>query len=177
MIRLHTPRLQLVALDIPHMQLLITDRPEMERRMGLERSDMRIEPLYRLELEKDMPGFTKKAEAHPDDYPWFSAWEMVHTETNVSIGGIGFAGPPDAEGKVLFGYHVDGNHHNKGFATEAIKAMTDWAFGDERTHTIVATVLRDNFPSQQVLLKNGFMPTGKVEQEGMLLYVFQKSRS
>jgi len=176
MITLETPRLRLPALDIMHTELLVTDRPELERRLGLNVSHMRIDPLYQKEIDEAMPWLLRKAEEFPEAYPWFSPWEIIHREFNLAIGGMGFAGPPDENGRVIFGYHVDENHQRKGYASEAAEALCAWAFEDPRVQAIAATIPPGNFSSQRVVRKNGFLPAGQIFQEGMELYVFEKRR-
>ena len=77
------------------------------------------------------------------------------------MGGIGFAGLPDDEGATEIGYALDEKFRGKGIATEAVQALSDWAFQDPDLHKLRAETPVDNVESQRVLEKNNFQKTGQ----------------
>jgi ribosomal-protein-alanine N-acetyltransferase len=58
------------------------------------------------------------------------------------------------------GYWVDRARNGRGFASEAVAAVLDLAFGRLRLHRVQAETLRHNVRSQRVLTKNGFEHIG-----------------
>ena len=77
------------------------------------------------------------------------------------MGGIGFAGLPDNHGTTEIGYALDQKFRGKGIATEAVQALSEWAFQDADLRMIRAETPVDNVGSQRVLEKNYFQKTGE----------------
>ena len=81
----------------------------------------------------------------------------------VLVGCIGLTPPQgaDADGAAQFGYWIARGHWNRGYATEAGRALLGLApvLGHGQ---LVANCFRDNPASARVLRKLGFHPTGKI---------------
>ncbi len=60
----------------------------------------------------------------------------------------------------FLGYRIDEDYQGKGYTTQAAKLVLDYAFNTLKLHRIEAGVLLDNFGSQRVLEKNGFIQEG-----------------
>jgi len=156
MFRIETNRLILLALDIESLMLLKKDRILLEKHLNLEFSGHQISGETLEEVNDAMKFWIEGVEQNPDNYEWYTAWEIILKEKNQSIGGIGFTGLPDENGSTIVGYHVDERFRNEGFASEALQAMVNWAFKNEKLKQLIADTQKDNIASQQVLLKNGF---------------------
>lgn len=102
---------------------------------------------------------------------WGSDWK-IDLKTGLTIGGICFKGAPDTEGFVEIGYGIDEAYRQKGYATEAVGGIVNWALEQENVRCISAQTEPDNIRSQKVLLKNGFFRDG-YGKEGPL-YKIQK---
>ncbi|MFM6914738.1 MAG: GNAT family N-acetyltransferase, partial [Aquirufa sp.] len=72
-----------------------------------------------------------------------------------------FAGLPDNEGTTEMGYALDQKFRGQGIATEAVQALSEWAFQDADLRIIRAETPVDNEGSQRVLEKNNFQKTGE----------------
>ncbi|CAH0497485.1 GNAT family N-acetyltransferase [Novosphingobium sp. CECT 9465] len=74
---------------------------------------------------------------------------------------VGSAGLVDDDGETAIGYWIARQHWNKGYATEAVRALLALAatLGHRR---IVAWHFADNAASARVLAKTGFRPTGEM---------------
>lgn len=96
-------------------------------------------------------------------HPVFAPHVVRTRVDGVAIGGIGFAGPPDAQGVVELGYGLVAGVRGHGYATEAVLGMLEVALlaGAKR---VVAETRADNVPSRMVLLKSGFTPIGPVDE-------------
>ena len=58
------------------------------------------------------------------------------------------------------GYMILPEHHNKGYVTEAVKTLLNFAFNEMRFNSIEATIDPENIASEKVLQKNGFVKEG-----------------
>ncbi|SHM79986.1 Protein N-acetyltransferase, RimJ/RimL family [Chitinophaga jiangningensis] len=170
---LETERLKLIPLTHDLLQLCNQNRPEMEARLGLTTNVMKISQEYVTEIQYAMAHFwLPQTAAHPDNYFWYTNWEIVLTSCNMAIGGIGFAGAPDDKGFAEIGFMLDEHFHGQGYAAEALRAMINWAFGHEAVRHVVARTYEDNAPCRRLLLGAGFMP---VAADGRLL-TYRKCR-
>ncbi|MBK8270096.1 MAG: GNAT family N-acetyltransferase [Planctomycetes bacterium] len=77
---------------------------------------------------------------------------VVLREKHLLIGFVGFKGPP-VDGRLDIGYALLDAHHGKGYATEAVRTLTQWAFLDKRVQRIVAETLPDLTASIRVIEK------------------------
>jgi [ribosomal protein S5]-alanine N-acetyltransferase len=97
----------------------------------------------------------------------WGAWLVIDKQTSKIIGDIGFKGKPDAEKSVEVGYGITSSEQNKGYATEALKCIIEWAFNSGSVNKIMAECLEDNIPSIKVLNK---LNMKKMPKENNMLY-------
>ena len=113
--------------------------------------------------------FAQLLAQEPDRLGW-SGWFWILKEARVLIGKSGFSDKPSADGTVMLGYIVHEQFRRKGYATEAVRAMVDWAF----SHPEVTRVLAETFPhlisSIGVLEKNQFVLIGKGSEPYTICY-------
>jgi [ribosomal protein S5]-alanine N-acetyltransferase len=64
----------------------------------------------------------------------------------------------------FIGYFLDENNNGKGYTTEAVKLMVDYAFKEISLHRIEAGVMPHNLASIRVLEKAGFHKEGLAEK-------------
>lgn len=161
---IESERLKLMPLTHQQLLLLRQDRALMEISIGLTPSFMLVEPLYYAEIIDALDNFwLPNTLAYPEKYLWYTDWELVLKSTNTSVGGMGFAGYPNDNGEAEIGYMIDGNHHNKGFATEALQTMINWAFTHQFVNAIIVHTYADNLPSRRLLDKCEFEQVEDVE--------------
>ncbi len=103
-------------------------------------------------------------EANPEQRQWYAAW-FVELPSGQRIGELCFKGL-SADGSVEIGYGISPEFQNNGFATKAVRAMTEWASKQPGVKTIEAETDAGNTASQRVLEKSGFVPAGKNGEEG-----------
>lgn len=95
----------------------------------------------------------KKLEEDPSILYW-GPWLALLKSDNSVIGDLGFKGKPDAKGAVEIGYGLLEEYWHKGYATEAVGALMDWAW-QQGVRKIKAETLHDNPGSIRVLQKLG----------------------
>jgi len=98
------------------------------------------------------------ASAVPD--PDFTMYVVRRASDGMAVGGFGFFGPPDADGRVEFGYGLVPSARGAGLATSAVLL----ALGHAARHgaTIAAADTEaDNAASRRVLIKSGLAEVGR----------------
>ena len=100
----------------------------------------------------------------PEQWDWYAMW-MIELRDGTHVGDLCFKGLGD-DGVAEIGYGIDPACQCKGYATEAVEAMLDWAFSHDEVTAVVAETDPGNGPSQRVLAKCGFVPNGKMGEEG-----------
>ncbi|MFD2042933.1 GNAT family N-acetyltransferase [Ornithinibacillus salinisoli] len=114
------------------------------------------------------PHITMYLEALKDDSSLlgWGVWFVLDKEYNTIIGDIGFKGKPNSENIVEIGYGMVPSVRSKGYATEAVKKIIEWAFSFENVNIVVAECRDDNVPSIRVLEK---LQMKKIGSENNLL--------
>ena len=79
------------------------------------------------------------------------------------VGSAGFVGRPNERGEVELGYGILEGHRNRGYATEAARALVAWALTQPNVEQVVARSERSNDASNRVLEKLGLT---RVRAEG-----------
>jgi len=87
---------------------------------------------------------------------------IVHAEDETLIGEAGFHGPPDRTGTVEIGYSIVPEYRDRGFASEATRALVEAAFSSPEVQRIVAECIDDNRASLRVLEKLGMRRAGSM---------------
>lgn len=107
--------------------------------------------------------------------PWVHGFSLLLPDgTPVGIGS--FKGPP-VDGVVEIAYAVLPEHQDKGYATEAARAMVGYAFQCAEVSRVIAHTLPQGAASQRVLQKAAFRRTGEVvDPEDGLVWRFEISR-
>ncbi|WP_328917546.1 MULTISPECIES: GNAT family N-acetyltransferase [unclassified Streptomyces] len=81
---------------------------------------------------------------------------ITRTEDGTALGGAGFHGPPD-EGAVEIGYDLSVSGRGAGWATDAARALCQWALAQPGVLVVQATTEPGNRASQAVLERVGFL--------------------
>ncbi|ELR69850.1 GNAT family acetyltransferase [Fulvivirga imtechensis AK7] len=122
---------------------------------------MEVDDVFMAEMEEAMGFWLEGARRYPEQYAWFTNWEIVLKAENMTVGGIGLTGLPDEHGEVMTGYFIDKKYHSQGLASEALAALVNWVFSHPGAEAIRADTPVDNISSQRVLDKNRFVKIGE----------------
>ncbi|MFD9333398.1 GNAT family N-acetyltransferase [Streptomyces sp. NPDC060028] len=106
--------------------------------------------------------------------PGWGAYALVRTGDRRAIGAMGFHSAPDAGGVAEIGYDLVPSARGRGYATEALKTLTAWAFAHPGFTELRATVAEDNAPSRGVVRRAGFEETGSAD--GQVRYAVRAPR-
>ncbi|QNK63740.1 GNAT family N-acetyltransferase [Pedobacter sp. PAMC26386] len=91
----------------------------------------------------------------------FESWMIIERETNAIIGDTGFKGLPDVNGTIDVGYGITASARRKGYATEAVKGLINWALQQPEVTGITASCEISNVTSAKLLKALGFILKGK----------------
>lgn len=106
--------------------------------------------------------------------PEWGMYVLVRREDGRAVGALGFHSVPDEAGRIEVGYDLVEGARGHGYATEALRALSSWALDRPEVRTVVATVERENVPSQHVLARAGF--TQVAEDPEHLTYELRELR-
>jgi RimJ/RimL family protein N-acetyltransferase len=93
--------------------------------------------------------------------PEWGMFALVRRKDGRAVGAMGFHGPPDKEGGAEVGYDLAENARGQGYATEALRALSEWALARDDVKFLFAAIDRDNAPSQRVIARAGFTRVGE----------------
>jgi len=107
----------------------------------------------------------KMQNLNEDFHEWYTYWLIINKEELKGVGFIGFKGLPDANGYSEVGYSISSNYRKKGFMTEALETLINWAYGFQYSKGITAKVLKTNIGSIKVLTNCNFKLVSSTKQE------------
>lgn len=84
-------------------------------------------------------------------------WAVTEKNSDNCIGIMGFYRTKPENYRTELGYMILPKYHNKGYVSEAVNTLLDFAFNILNFHSIEAIIDPKNIPSEKVLLKNGFV--------------------
>ena len=156
-----TPRLSLIPLTVEQLETGLRSLNDLSASVGV----ILVASLFEGVVDRAVRmKIDKMKKVSPALHPWYTYYLIVINEEQIGAGMVGFKGSPDELGQVEIGYGIDAIFQRRGFMSEAVQAMLAWAFSHRECLAVTATgVLVDNFASQKVLLKNGFVETGQDE--------------
>lgn len=150
-VTLQTLRLLIVPLTLPQLQLCLTSLPALEAELGLSVSRDVLTQRVRRAIRMKRKKMTNMEEWQ---HPWQTYWLVVVSEDNFGAGLAGFKGVPNENGSTEIGYGIDPAYQNKGYMSEAVRALVDWAFQHPICKVVTATTV-ENPASNRLLEKLG----------------------
>ena len=87
-------------------------------------------------------------------------WLFIHRAERTVIGDGGFKGAADERGEVEIGYAIIPEYRRQGFAREAARALTAWAFSHPEVTAVNGETLVTGEASMRVLQSIGMRRTG-----------------
>ncbi|HEV8564161.1 MAG TPA: GNAT family N-acetyltransferase [Actinomycetota bacterium] len=119
--------------------------PDVRRWQGWDRTDPEG---VRLVIE-EMAG---RAPGEPGGWVQFS---VIDRESGELVGDVGMSLAEDEPGVMKIGYTIAPMHHGRGYASEAVGALVDYALGTLGADVVRAYASADNVPSIRVAEKVG----------------------
>jgi [ribosomal protein S5]-alanine N-acetyltransferase len=173
-----TARMRLAPATVALARAESTDRAEFARLLSAAVPDEWPPEI----LADALPAFLEWIEAAPERVGWYVWYAMVrapHRASDVPAGKVendflmasgGFKGPPQ-DGAVEIGYSVLPRFQGRGYATEMVRALIDWAFAQPGVLRIIAETTEANTASMRLLRRLGFTRTEPVVEPGHIRLV------
>lgn len=152
MLELAAERVSLRLLSPGEVSDLGGDPADFARRRGLASADGWPAPEVCRRFAEGFPGMERD--------PRFGVWVVVAVPEATLIGDVGFHGPPDEDGRAEIGYAIAPGWRGRGYATEAVARLCDWALALDEVRELAARTRPDNAPSAAVLDRLGFARVG-----------------
>lgn len=115
---------------------------------------MQIVNEQKYESGPQIESYMKRLEEDSSQLYW-GVWLVIRKDDGALIGDIGFKGRPSKEQTVEIGYGFLESARMKGYATESVQALVNWAFQSGGVKRVIAETLHDNIASIRVLQKIG----------------------
>lgn len=113
--------------------------------------------------------------AHPEKRIWYTLWNIeLNGGSETVVGNLSFKGLGE-DGVLEIGYGTNDGFEGRGYMTEAVTAVAKWAAAQDGVKLIEAETEDDNAASKRVLQKSGFIPNGKVGEEGPRFVFVEKN--
>jgi len=150
---LETERLSIFPLSKTEMQLYIQQENALEKSLGLEKGKREITPELTDALKHSI---IPAIENESSQLEFVTLWTMVSRQDNIMVGDLCFKGDPGPKKEIEIGYGTYPAYRGKGYMSEALIAITDWALSRGDVKLVLAETKEENIASQQILRKAGF---------------------
>lgn len=146
-------RLILKPLTLTQLIKYIANDGSLERELKLNPTTKTISSELREALENTiLPNVKDEGKNHLFN----TLWAIILKSESRMVGDVCFVGEPDSEGEIEIGYGTYEDFRGKGYMTEAVGCMIQWASRQDFVKSIFAQTAKDNPASYAVLAKNGF---------------------
>ena len=158
---LQTERLLIRPLSYRQLLLYVRPGPALEHDLGVKPHPRTLPDELREALEQViLPGVAQSG----GHYLFSTLWTIIERTGHVMVGDLCFKGPPNEQGEIEVGYGTYPDFQNKGYMTQALGAVIQWAMHQPGVKAVLAETEKDNLPSHKTLLKNGFAAYQEVDQ-------------
>jgi [ribosomal protein S5]-alanine N-acetyltransferase len=157
---IETERLLLQALTYAQLLKYIKCDGSLETELNINKSPRKIS----LELKEAFELTILPNVADPNkDYLYSTLWTAISKKEKQMVGDLCIVGEPNDAGEIEIGYGTYDEFQDKGYMTEIVGGIIQWAKTQEKIKAVIASTEKANTPSFRVLQKNGFIKTGETE--------------
>lgn len=150
-----------MPLTLEQMKLYILPDPALEEELGLI-PDGRAVPEKVKEVIQSI--VLPQLSLLKEQYVFYKFWTIILKDEKKMVGDMMIKGLPDEQGTIEIGYGTYDKHQGKGYMTEAVGLLSDWALSHSSVKKIKAETRKGNIASQKILKSNGFV-IGAEDQE------------
>jgi len=154
---------RLILKPLTHQQLIkyIKLDNSLETELNLEKSKRVISPDLMEALERSI---LPRVADTSKNYLFSTLWTLISKEENTMVGDLCFMGEPNPDGEIEIGYGTYEQFRKRGFMTEAVGGMINWAKEQPNVKSIIASSLKNNTDSSSILKKNNFTIVEKTNE-------------
>lgn len=150
-----TTRLYLVPFKLEIVKAAIMGNAELASFLGVTV----LPDWYDEELIQDLPIIADILCKYPFQSEWGWGSLVIHKPENALIGHVMVKVIPDSTGSptgsLEIGYYIASSYRQQGYASEATKAVIDWALSQPSVQSVMAGCDPNNIASKRVLEKIG----------------------
>ena len=157
---LETARLRLAPWSPEHLLAMIDGAERFESDAGVRLADGLREMFVSGEVS---PAWITQLRSAAGPDPWTLGFAVILRTDDRVIGSAAFKGVPDDDGVVEIAYGIAPAYEGQGYATEAARALVEFALERVDVTSIRAHTKPVNGASGRVLAKSGFHQVGEVE--------------
>lgn len=154
--------LKLYPLSLEEYTLYIKHDNLLTDKLSLNQGNRVISPALLKAFDTEIQPYIQ---SHPESILFATVWIIIIKKLNCIAGHIHFKGKPDNNGLIEVGYRIYDEFQNNGYATRALKLITNWAFCNAGVSSINAYTDTGNIASQKVLAKCGFKFYDSLDKE------------
>jgi [ribosomal protein S5]-alanine N-acetyltransferase len=132
----------------------------LEAELNLNKTSRTISPELKEAFEQTiLPNVADKTK----NYLYSTLWTAILKAENKMIGDLCIIGEPNADGEIEIGYGTYDEFQGKGFMTEIVSGIIEWAKTQQIVKAIIASTDKTNTASFKVLQNNNFIKIGETE--------------
>lgn len=155
-----TERLRLIPLTHEQLQKYLLADHSLEDDLQLNQIDLTVAP----ELKEAIEQVFLPNTANPQKNHLFcTLWTIVLRSANKMVADLCIVDEPNERGEIEIGYGTHAAEQGKGYMTEAVGGLIQWAQQQASVKAIVAGTDKTNIASYTILQKNGFIRSGETE--------------
>jgi ribosomal-protein-alanine N-acetyltransferase len=165
-----TDRLIIIPLTYPQLIKYLQANDKLEDELELTKTGRIISG----DVKDMVEYFTlpKMKGVNKHNYLFYTFWIVIDKSINVIVAELGFKGAPDKVGVIEIGYGTMPGYTGKGYMTEAVSGMLNWALEREDVTCVLAETDERNLASIRIVQKNGFE---QFDKRGVMLW-WKKSK-
>lgn len=166
---LESDRLLMFPLTLREMKLYIQPGNLLESELGLQVGERVITPELTDALTHSiMPSLEDPGRK----FEFLTLWTIILKDEQIMVGDCCFKGEPGFKKDVEIGYGTYPAFQGKGYMSEAIQMLSEWALSQPGIELVLAETLQENVASQRILQKAGF----RMYKEERMMRFWKKTR-
>lgn len=151
MSNLRAERIEIIPLSAEQLRLWVNDIQSLEKQLDCHYEG---EPVMGSFVDF-IKGQAIAVENDPENYQYHTLWFIVRESDRVVMGEIAICGLPNENREVEVGYGLNPRFQGKGYMTEAVKAISQWALSQKNVEYVMAET-NNNEKSENTLTAAGF---------------------
>lgn len=157
---IQTERLRLLPLTHDQLQQYLRADHSLEEALQVVPIDLVISPELKEAIEQAFLPNTANPEKN---YLFCTLWTIILKAESRMVADLCIVDEPNENGEIEIGYGTYEADQGKGYMTEAVGGIIQWARQQPAVKTIVAGTDKTNIASYTILQKNGFVRSGETE--------------
>lgn len=157
---IETSRLILKPLTYEQLLKYIRCDNSLETELNLNKSSRIISPELKEAFELTiLPNVADKSK----NYLYSTLWTAISKSEKRMVGDLCIVGEPNLSGEIEIGYGTYEEFRNRGYMTEIVSGIIEWAKTQPGVKSLIASTEKTNTASFKVLEKNRFQKAGETE--------------